>query len=82
MAYNEHMNNRSCVHVKGSGKLAIQDVEHCDFIHAHEELVETVRERMPEEDRLYDLAELFKVFGGQYPDPDSLCAAGGGDVRL
>ncbi len=63
MAYNEHMNNRSCVHVKGSGKLAIQDVEHCDFIHAHEELVETVRERMPEEDRLYDLAELFKVFG-------------------
>ena len=43
--------------------MAIQDVEHCDFIHAHEELVETVRERMPEEDRLYDLAELFKVFG-------------------
>ena len=35
----------------------------CSFIHAHEEVVEMVRERMPEEELLYDLAELFKVFG-------------------
>jgi len=38
-------------------------VEVCSFIHAHEEVVEMVRERMPEEELLYDLAELFKVFG-------------------
>ena len=38
-------------------------VEVCSFIHAHEEVVEMVRERMPEEELLYDRAELFKVFG-------------------
>ena len=35
----------------------------CDFIHAHEELVENVRRQMPGEDTLYDLAELFRIFG-------------------
>lgn len=29
----------------------------------HEDIVNAARERMPEEDNLYDLAELFKVFG-------------------
>jgi len=29
----------------------------------HEDVVNQVRERMPEEETLYDLAELFKVFG-------------------
>ncbi len=35
----------------------------CDFLHAHDELVEAVNERMPDEEILYDLAELYKVFG-------------------
>lgn len=35
----------------------------CEFIHAHEELVERVNRNMPEEELLYDLAELYKVFG-------------------
>lgn len=39
------------------------NVECCDFIHAHEELVEKVRERLPGEDTLYDLTELFRIFG-------------------
>jgi len=39
------------------------NVECCEFIHAHEELVEQVRRQMPGEDTLYDLAELFRVFG-------------------
>ncbi|MDD2499172.1 MAG: metalloregulator ArsR/SmtB family transcription factor, partial [Desulfitobacteriaceae bacterium] len=34
---------------------------HCDVI--HEEVVNQVRDKMPEEEILYDLAELFKVFG-------------------
>ncbi len=38
-------------------------VECCDFIHAHEELVEKVRQEMPGEDLLYDLTELFRIFG-------------------
>lgn len=39
------------------------NVECCDFIHAHEELVERVRREMPGEDLLYDLTELFRIFG-------------------
>ena len=38
-------------------------VECCDFIHAHEEIVERVRQRLPDEDALYDLTELFRMFG-------------------
>ena len=43
--------------------LALHDVECCDTYQVHEELVKAVNEKMPEEDELYDLAELFKVFG-------------------
>ncbi len=38
-------------------------VECCDFIHAHEDVVERVRKEMPNEDTLYDLTELFRIFG-------------------
>ena len=43
--------------------LALHDVECCATYQVHEELVKAVNEKMPEEDELYDLAELFKVFG-------------------
>lgn len=43
--------------------MAINDVEHCDLTEVHADRVEHVREHMPAEDKLYDLAELFKVFG-------------------
>ena len=39
------------------------NVECCDFIHAHEEIVEKVRGKIPGEDTLYDLTELFRIFG-------------------
>jgi len=39
------------------------NVECCDFIHIHEGIVERVRRQMPGEDTLYDLAELFRIFG-------------------
>ena len=35
----------------------------CDFLHVHEDAVEEVLRLLPPEERLYDLAELFKVFG-------------------
>lgn len=38
------------------------NVECCDFIHAHEDVVEKVRGTMPGEDTLYDLTELFRIF--------------------
>lgn len=43
--------------------MAIQDVECCESFHTHKELLELIAKNMPEEDELYDLAELFKVFG-------------------
>lgn len=38
-------------------------VERCEYMHVHEEIVEQVNENMPDEEILYDLAELFKIFG-------------------
>ena len=35
----------------------------CEFIHAHKDIVDKVIKLMPEEETLYDLAELYKVFG-------------------
>ena len=43
--------------------LAGNEIECCDTVEVHEELVRAVHEQMPEEEQLYDLAELFKVFG-------------------
>ena len=41
----------------------IQPTERCDCDVIHEDTVNQVREKMPQEETLYDLAELFKVFG-------------------
>lgn len=37
--------------------------ECCETTEVHEELLRIVEKTMPEETKLYDLAELFKVFG-------------------
>ena len=39
------------------------EIEKCESLYVHEDAVREVLEKMPEEDMLYDLAELFKVFG-------------------
>jgi ArsR family transcriptional regulator, lead/cadmium/zinc/bismuth-responsive transcriptional repressor len=39
------------------------EVYKCDCNVIHEEVVNKVKEKMPLEENLYDLAELFKVFG-------------------
>ena len=50
--------------MKGCDNMAeTENAERCEFVHAHEEIVAKVREMMPEEEILYDLAELFKLFG-------------------
>ena len=38
-------------------------VERCDYSHIHQEIVDKVERTMPEDEILYDLAELFKIFG-------------------
>ena len=40
-----------------------KDMENCEDLHVHEEIVGTVTEQMPADEILYDLAELYKVFG-------------------
>ena len=40
-----------------------EGMEVCDSREVHENLLKIVNEKMPEETELYDLAELFKVFG-------------------
>ena len=37
--------------------------ECCELMCAHEEIVEKVQKEMPDEDTLYDLTELFRIFG-------------------
>ncbi|MDD4503556.1 MAG: metalloregulator ArsR/SmtB family transcription factor [Clostridiaceae bacterium] len=39
------------------------NIESCSCTIIHEEVVDKARKSMPEEETLYDLAELFKVFG-------------------
>jgi ArsR family transcriptional regulator len=39
------------------------DIECCDTKEVHEDIIGRINDNMPDEDLLYDLAELFKVFG-------------------
>ena len=41
----------------------LQPIEKCCCDVIHEDIVNNVRTKMPEEETLYDLAELFKIFG-------------------
>ena len=38
-------------------------VERCDEFCTHSDLIHAVQPQMPDEEKLYDLAELFKIFG-------------------
>ena len=45
--------------------MAIEEMEHCEVSHdhVHEDKIKELKNGMPDEDKLYDLAELFKCFG-------------------
>lgn len=43
--------------------MSIEKIECCQTKHNHKELLEIVSSKMPDEMELYDLSELFKVFG-------------------
>ena len=40
------------------------NVERCDEIRTHDSAIARVRGGLPDEDTLYDLTELFRIFGG------------------
>lgn len=44
-------------------KSDVTDIEQCDCLYIHQDIVESVTNDMPDEEELYDLAELFKIFG-------------------
>ena len=54
-----------CNHIKeGTGeRMEERKDEICEGCEVHEDLLKIVNETLPEETELYDLAELFKVFG-------------------
>lgn len=39
------------------------DIEKCETMQLHQDRIQMAKEKMPPEETLYDLAELFKVFG-------------------
>lgn len=41
----------------------LENPQRSDYLFAHADLVQKVQDAMPEDETLYDLAELFKVFG-------------------
>lgn len=40
-----------------------QEIERCEYMYVHQDVVNKVKQEMPQDETLYDLAELFKVFG-------------------
>ncbi|MBP3857370.1 MAG: winged helix-turn-helix transcriptional regulator [Ruminiclostridium sp.] len=40
-----------------------EKVPECEFHHVHEDTVKKIASLMPDEDSLFDLAELYKIFG-------------------
>lgn len=38
-------------------------IENGEFIHAHRDVIQKVLKKMPDEEILFDLSELFKIFG-------------------
>ena len=53
------MNNNSYV---GGENMDKDSIQVCEYMHAHEDIVKKVQNTMPDEEELYDLAELYKVF--------------------
>lgn len=41
----------------------MSEIELCEYLHADGDLIKKVRESLPEDNFLFDLAELYKVFG-------------------
>ncbi len=52
-----------CSNVQLKRGINVKDIDRCDCAVIHEDIVNSVKKNMPEEETLYDLAELFKVFG-------------------
>lgn len=64
--YNEYMNKYSDIQMlseKSDIYMSSNNIEVCNCTIIHEDIVSKVKESIPEEEILYDLADLFKVLG-------------------
>ena len=64
--YNTIKQMNSCSNVKSKTEernIMLNDIPHCEFMHAHPDTIEKIKSDMPDDDTLIDVAELFKVFG-------------------
>jgi DNA-binding transcriptional ArsR family regulator len=57
------MNRYSYVQTKRVARVENDNIEICNCTIIHEEIVNKVKDCIPEEETLYDLADLFKVLG-------------------
>lgn len=57
------MNKYSCVHARRIIILEDRNIEVCNCTIIHEDIINKVKKLIPEEETLYDLADLFKVLG-------------------
>ena len=62
ISYNEHMNNHSFVE-RSADMEDRYTVECCDDTCPHQDILSRVQRAIPDEDTLYDLTELFRIFG-------------------
>ncbi len=68
LAYNKSEHMSSCSYDNGKGIFAMNKkedkiLESCEVKAIHQEVVDKVQTDLPDDEVLYDLAELFKVFG-------------------
>lgn len=61
--YNKYMNKYSYIQMKRVMNMENNNIEVCNCNIIHEDIVNKVRSIIPEEETLYDLADLFKVLG-------------------
>ena len=57
------MNKYSYIQMKRVIRVENNNIENCNCTIIHEDVVNKVKECIPEEETLYDLADLFKIFG-------------------
>ena len=50
-----------------------EELEQCQTVQIHQDIVEKVDAEMPDEEILYDLAELFKLFGDSTASRSCMC---------
>ena len=48
-------------------------INRCECTYIHEDVIYKVKDKMPEDEKLYDLAELFKVFGDTTKNKNFIC---------